>query len=563
MQNITVLGINDGHNAGAALVRNGKVLAALQEERLRNIKNYSGTPGMAIQKVFEIAKLSPQEVDIIAIVSLNRVYAPLAEEPLKVKLFEKLSPLVHSHSFSKLYVGILHKFRPMKELKKIFSELGIADKETVFIEHHKAHAALAYYQSPFNDALVLTLDGAGDGFCATVNVGSGYGIRRIASTTYYDSPGNSFYSEITGYLGMKRWEHEYKVMGLAPYGRPEYCVREMEKIIRINPSSPLEFQNTIGACGTQVQKKLRKLLAGQRFDNVAAAAQKHFENLVTRWVKNAVEAAGIHSIACSGGSFLNVKANKLIREMQEVESAFFAPASDDGGTPVGAALKAYYQFCKREGIKPEKHELSDLYYGAEYSDEQIEHALKEKNLLHKAQRFDDLESEIAGFLTSGKIVARFTGRDEWGPRALGNRSILADPRDLRVVRRLNMAIKMRDFWMPFAPSILESRMSEYLIDAKPARYMIEAFDATEKAEEIIAALHPYDRTARPQTVNEWNPSYRRILEEFESITGIGGVLNTSFNLHGFPIVGTPETAVDTFENSGLDALAIGSYLLVK
>lgn len=564
MPEVTVLGINDGHSAGAALVQDGEVVAAIQEERLKNIKNYSGTPAGAIKAVFDISGISPQEVDIIAIVSLNRVYAPLAEMPLKVRLFEHISPLLHSHLFSKYYVKTLHKFRPMKALKKLFTTLGLGEKETVFIEHHLAHAALAYYQSPFKEeTLILTLDGAGDGLSSTVNICDGNGITRIASSTYYDSPGNSFYSEITGYMGMKRWEHEYKVMGLAPYGKAEYCIKEMEKIIRINPKRPLEFQNTINACGTRIQRKLRKMLAEKRFDNIAAAAQLHFERLVTGWVRNAIEKTGISKIACSGGSFLNVKANKAVREMEEVEDAFFVPTCDDGGTPVGAALEAYHSYCIREGIKPRKYVLADLYLGREFSDDKIKEALAREGLDQKAVHSDALEQEIARLMSEGKIIARFNGRDEFGPRALGNRSILADPRDSRVIRRINMAIKMRDFWMPFAPSILETRMKDYLLDARPARYMIEAFDTTEKADEIIAGLHPYDRTARPQTVNGWSPSYRAILEEFEAITGVGGILNTSFNLHGYPIVGTPEVAIQTFLNSGLDALAIGNYLAVK
>lgn len=170
---------------------------------------------------------------------------------------------------------------------------------------------------------------------------------------------------------------------------------------------------------------------------------------------------------------------------------------------------------------------------------------------------------IGELVAQGKVVARFNGRLEWGPRALGNRSILASARDYRTVWRVNFMIKHRDFWMPFAPTILEERMNEYLVNAKPARYMILSFDTTEKREEIIAAIHPRDFTCRPQTLNEWNPRYRKVLESFEKITGVGGLLNTIFNLHGYPIVGTPELPIWTFENSKLDALAIGNYLVIR
>lgn len=561
-KDVVVLGIHDGHNAGAALVKNGVVLAAINEERLNNIKNYSGPPLESIKKVFQIAQVEPSIVDIIAMVGLLRTHAPLKERPFHTKVYERLTPYVHSHAFCHMLVKVLHRFRKMHELNKLFQELAISEREIFFIEHHLAHAACAYYQRPWKDkTLVLTLDGAGDCLSSTVSIGQGFNIKRIASSTHYDSLSNNLYSEITGYLGLKRWEHEYKVMGLAPYGRPEYCLEEMRKLVRINPEKPLEFQNTSGIYLSQIQPLFRKKLAEQRFDNVAAACQTYFEELVTKWVANCVKETGIRRLACGGGSFLNVKANKIIREMRGVRDAFFYPAADDGGTPVGAALEAYYRFCEREGIEPKRCALEDLYYGAEYDDEYVKFVLKKTGWVKKAKHIRDIEGEIATLLTKGEIIARLSGRDEWGPRALGNRSILADPRDPRVIRKINSAIKHRDFWMPFAPSILEEKMDNYLIDARPARYMIEAFDTSDKADEIIAALHPQDKTARPQTVNEWNPSYRRILKGFQRITGVGGILNTSFNLHGYPIVSTPEVALWTLEQSELDGLAIGNWLV--
>jgi carbamoyltransferase len=270
-------------------------------------------------------------------------------------------------------------------------------------------------------------------------------------------------------------------MGLAPYGKADYDIDVMRSLIRINPHEPLEFQNTSGKCGTQVQRVLRKKLAGARFDNIAAACQKHFEDLMVRWVRNAVATTGSRRIACAGGLFLNVKANKLLRELDEVEDAFFYPACDDGGTPAGAALEAYYRFCERDGRKPERHALGPIYYGSEFGDEELVRALKTKGWWDRAERMDNLDAHAGELVAKGKIVARFDGGAEWGPRALGNRSILADPRDLSVIKRIYSVIKQRDFWMPFAPSILEERMEEYLTDPRPARYMIEAFDTKEGA----------------------------------------------------------------------------------
>ncbi|MFX0195386.1 MAG: carbamoyltransferase [Candidatus Hodarchaeota archaeon] len=566
-RSITVLGLHDGHDAGAALVQDGKILAALQEERPRNIKHYSGTPEISMRQVFEIANVHPSEVDIIAVAGLVRTHAPYKENLLRVRLFERFTPFIASRTFAKLYVKILHKFRNMKTLKKCFDELGITDKTVIFIEHHLDHAMAAYHLSPWSyeePVLIFTADGAGDGLSSTVNIGQNGKIKRIAESIYYDSVGNVFYSEITRYLGLKPWDHEYKVMGLAPYGKAEYCIEQMKKIIRLNPKNPLVFQNTISAYSVSVQSKLKTLLSGQRFDTIAAATQLWFEKLMISWIHNAIKKIGIHKIACVGGLFLNVKANKLIAELSEVEEAFFFPAAGDDGTPVGAALQAYHEVCTWDGRKPEKDQLRDLYFGPTYGNEEIKEILKKTYWIRKAEFYDEIDALIGELITKGKIIARCNDRLEWGPRALGNRSILADARDLKVIRKINFAIKHRDFWMPFAPSILEDRMHDYLINARSAPYMIMAFDTTERRDDISAGLHPFDQTCRPQTVNStWNPGYRQVLESFQEYTGVGGLLNTSFNLHGYPIVCTPEHALWTLENSELDGLAIGNYLILR
>jgi carbamoyltransferase len=339
---IIVLGIHDGHNASVALVKDGAVSAAIHEERLVNEKNYSGTPRNSIKKVFEIANMHPDDVDLICIAGLIHSHAPLRERPFHVRLYERFAFLFRHHKMNQFLINLLHKRRKMDELHHIFRDIGIVNKEIMFVEHHFAHAACAYYQRPWDDeTLVLTLDGAGDGLCSTVNIGCDFNIDRIASTTAYNSPGNIFYSEITGYLGLKRWEHEYKVMGMAPYGIADYCIDEIREIVRLNPKRPLEFDNIIGAYATYVQKKLVNLLAEKRFDNICAATQKHFEELVRQWVKNTIDETDLHKVACAGGMFLNVKANKVLREMEEVDDIFLYPAAGDEGIAAGAALEGH------------------------------------------------------------------------------------------------------------------------------------------------------------------------------------------------------------------------------
>src|SRR3989344_2680494 len=243
-----VLGIHDGHNAGAALIKDGIVLAAISEERLTNIKNYSGPPILSIKEVYRITGIDPTATDLIAVGCLVRVGPPYADINWLGHLQVKLAPYLHSNLFAKSYVKILHLFRETKNLKSLFNELEIGTKPVIFVEHHLTHAATAYYQRPWADsAVILTLDGSGDGLSATVSVGEGLKIKRIAETTFYDSLSNNLFSEITGYLGMKRWEHEYKLMGLAPYGRDDGLLDELRQVIRINPRKPLEFKNTFNA----------------------------------------------------------------------------------------------------------------------------------------------------------------------------------------------------------------------------------------------------------------------------------------------------------------------------
>ena len=232
---------------------------------------------------------------------------------------------------------------------------------------------------------------------------------------------------------------------------------------------------------------------------------------------------------------------------------------------MGAALVGYYEMSIMSGRKPENVPLKDAYFGSSFSNEEIEESLKKHHLLDKAEYIDDIDVAVGELLAKdSNIVARFSGQMEWGPRGLGNRSIIANPSDHAVVRKINHAIKMRDFWMPFGPSILESRMQDYVVNPINAPYMILSFDTTEKRNEMTAAIHPYDLTCRPQTVSsDYNPGYEKVLKSFENKTGIGAVLNTSFNLHGNPIVWSPEIAIDTFNNSELDVIALGNYLLKK
>jgi carbamoyltransferase len=447
--------------------------------------------------------------------------------------------------------------------------LGVPFERVVFVEHHVAHAAAAYYGlgNFDDDVLVLTCDGAGDGLCATVSIGRRGRLQRLHEVAQADSVAN-IYAMTTFIMGMVPLEHEYKLMGLAPYADPkgsDRIFKQLERLIRFEPGRPLGWQRAADCPETYCSYQFfERLFERQRFDWIAGGLQKFTEAVLTRWVRNCVKETGIRRVAASGGIFMNVKANKQIMELSEVEELFVYPSCGDETNAMGAAYSVY---AEKGGIA-KMSPLHDLYLGPEFSDADIGRALKGFSFQSAVtySHVPPIEPRVARLLAEGQVVARFKGREEFGARAQGNRSILANPSDPAVIRVINEAIKSRDFWMPFAPSILEECAEDYLVNPKriAAPYMILSFDTTARRSEIRAAIHPFDFSVRPQEVSfAWNPDYHVLLQEFKRLTGIGGVLNTSFNLHGYPIVSSVEDALDVLDRSGLRYLAIGNWLVQK
>jgi len=435
------------------------------------------------------------------------------------------------------------------------------------VEHHTCHAASAYFGSGSHSGTVLlTCDGEGDGVCATVGVGKGKEIERLAETPSDNSLGN-LYSRVTFLLGMKPLDHEYKVMGLAPYADRSGVDESFEilrQFVRRSRKHPLQFENTRKVPSQFYYDILSRELANHRFDWIAGAIQKLTEELMLEWAKVAIETTGLSKIACSGGVFMNVKTNMRLMEDLDHSGLVIFPSCGDESAAIGAAY-----FVASQGSSDRISPIGPLYLGPEYGEEDVKKTLDKTELTqgYRIEQYSDIEGMIGELLAKGAVVARMKGRMEWGARALGNRSILANPSNLDVVRKINRMIKMRDFWMPFAPTLMDSSQGRYLLNPKsqPAPYMILAFRTVEESRrQITAALHQYDFTARPQILEEsWNPDYYRILRLFEEKTGIGGVLNTSFNLHGEPIVCSVEDAIDTMRRSELENLTLGDYLITK
>src|SRR3989344_1482890 len=587
-----VLGINSSHCATACVLINGKIVACISEERLTRIKNQSGLPVNAVKEVLNEAKLKANDIDSVAFsfedMAINTGYSVLdAGEKDSWRLSNPLFPLVWKikewmlakiPSSRNAYIflqEVFYKnfmFPKMKEglLSTFEKKTGISKEKVMFVDHHTAHAYTAYYGSSEywkDKKLILTLDAMGDGVCATVSIGENEKVKRIATTSFGNSIGD-LYAYVTRYLGMKMGEHEYKVMGIAPYASQKYVDKVYEKIkdwVWVNKNE-LTF-------GTKVfshvfYKFLDKPFRNERFDNISGAIQKLTEKVIVDWVSAAIKKTKISDVVCAGGVFMNVKVNQKIMEMAHARNLFIFPSCGDESTAVGSAYYVYEKEKNKNknlpGIKP----ITNLYWGLEYSDAYISKILKRKEFKHyKVERVGDMEKRIAKMISERKIVARFKGKMEWGARALGNRSILTHPQNMEGIRDINEQIKSRDFWMPFACSIILERMKKYLVNPKNINgpYMILAYNTNkEGAVKLRAAIHQYDFTARPQEVRrEFNPDYYRLILEFEQLTGIGAVLNTSFNLHGYPIVCSPEDALYVFENSGLEYLALENYLVSK
>ncbi len=571
-----VLGIHDGHNSGACILQDGKVVAAVSSERLSRVKNDTGYSAAAVAEALKIAAVKPSDISTVAIASTQRStkewfmqtdtwYKPrlpgiAAEAEFAFPPLRSLYPAINfaTRTFIKRV-----PFNNSSLAARIKKDFGFENARFSFVDHHLCHAAASYYGRPWNDdTLILTLDGRGDGLCATVSIGSGTEIKRISST----KGGHSIaevYLGVTSFLGMKPLEHEYKVMGLAPYASKQHGDKAagiFDGLIRVNDD--LSFKSRIR---TNVSYYwIRKRFARQRFDNAAYAVQKFTENLAIGWVKKAVAKTGIRNVVLGGGLFMNVKLNKLVLELPEVKKLFIMPSCSDESLMIGAAMAEH---AKASGRRPEP--LKGIYYGGSFGNDYVKDFLAKNGVpkKYRVQQPSDVNGAVAELLAKNEVVARCAGRMEFGARALGNRSILANPSSFSNVRLINQMIKSRDFWMPFAPSILAEAEREYIVNPKsmPSPYMILAFDSVEKnRDEIVAAMHQYDFTVRPQVVEKpYNSDYHAIIKQFQKHSGIGAVLNTSFNLHGFPVVYSPEDAYYVFENSGLQHLQLNDFLISK
>jgi len=569
-----ILGLGDHIDCGSALIQDGRVLAAINDERLVREKMVFGVPRESIKAILAMTGVRPDQIDAVAVGTRNQHLVPeytdfrqgwfgLKRSKAKQLLFDVGSQLARFHdSLPWLETGYYFIRQPFynkrrRALPKILREEFGITAPVRFIDHHYCHATSAYYSSGFGpDATLITLDGGGDGVSAKAfDVTSGR-IREIAKVGSFHSLG-AFYSYITQICGFKAGRHEGKITGLAAHGKPIY-VDVLNRLLTYRDGT---FVNEGNIFFHSALAELQKRLPAD-FDraDLSASIQQHAEHLSVEFTRHWVRHTGHGDVALAGGVCANVRVNQKIHEMSEVDRCFVHPGMSDCGMGIGAALAAWYDRADRPALNTRC--LDHVYLGTSYTDAEIARALDQAEVDYRQP--GDLEGEVARLLTEGAVVARFDGAMEYGPRALGNRSILYQPTDPSVNDWLNQALVRTEF-MPFAPSTLDeerTRCFQGTAGAEwTARFMTITFDCTEDMKAKCPGVVHIDGTARPQLVTrEDNPRYYRILEEYRRLTGLPAVINTSFNMHEEPIVCSPEDAIRAFKLGHLDYLAIGGFL---
>jgi carbamoyltransferase len=556
------LGISDAQtDAGVALVDNGRIICAVNEERFTRTKIQGGFPHKALKYILNSYKNESKHIEGIAIAGINT--PPLLSR--RLRFLQKLKFSINyprRHSFKDFLVD-LADFRLQVTYNKTVSKSHIRNikkqlrqhlpsrlqnKKMILVDHHYAHACAAYYRSPFQDTLVASFDGNGDGYSAKIYSVHKGEFQQVYSCKALDSLGE-YYSLITVYLGFKAHKHEGKITGLAAFGNAENVKETFP--FTFTKKGKLQYRSLFGLRGLDHLKTFNRY----RKEDIAAWLQEHTEKFISLSIRRQLHKTNHRNLCLVGGLFANVKINQKLHELPEVQNIFIYPAMGDMGLADGAAC----------AFERKQNTINAVYFGPEYTGEQVIRVLKKYGLRYTREK--NIELIIAHLLKEQKIIARYTGRMEYGPRALGNRSILASAVDSSINDKLNKQLKRTEF-MPFAPSILREHAKNCIVGLEGAEltasFMNIAFTVTPFMKQACPAAVHIDDTCRPQLVSqEQNQSFYSIIKEYYKLTGIPAIINTSFNIHEEPIVMTPEDAVHGFLKAKLDYLAIGNLLIRK
>jgi carbamoyltransferase len=555
------LGINYSqmHDSSACIVRDGELLFAVAEERLSRLKHDAGFPHLAIRACLDFAKSSPATLDEVCFGW--PAPGPLFRHDLKCFATGRMPfSYLNLLNSTRYFASMWHQGGGAKRFTQYF---GPVKARVRFVDHHLAHAISSYAYSGYSDAAVVVMDGRGAWEATSVWRGHDGRLDHVLTIPFPNSVGY-FYSEFTEFLGFQRNGDEWKVMGLAPYGQPGV---DLSAFIDPGAAPYRVHTKKLVASGAAPFAHMTSLLGpprvpesdiSDRHKNIAYAVQDACETAMTNVVRMAIEKTRCRNLCLAGGVALNSKANGKILASGLVEKMFVQPAASDDGVALGAALAPYLDRDSKLPNKPMRH----AYFGPSFEADAIELVLGTYKLRYT--HLQDPAETAAGLLSQGKILGWFQGRMEFGPRALGSRSILADPRDPEMNAKVNNAVKFREWWRPFAPSFKKEAAGDYLESATDSPFMVLTAQVRPEKRSVIPSVTHIDGSARPQTVEkEVNPLYWRLIDEFGKRTGVPVLMNTSFNLRGEAIVHTPTDAVRTFFSSGMDALVIGSFLVEK
>ena len=548
------------HDSAATLLKNGEVVAAAQEERFTRKKHDDSFPKNAIDYCLHEAQIKIDDLD----------YVIFYDKPL-LKFERILETFITSwpKSFLSFLKAMPVWLKSKLWIKQIIQKRLNYNGPILFSKHHTSHAASAFYVSPFNEATVVTIDGVGEWETTTIGYGHGSDLSISKCINFPDSLG-LFYSALTYYLGFKVNGGEYKAMGLAPYGNPEKYYDKVKKLIQLHDDGSYSlnqkyFAYTYGQ--TMTNANFDKLFDGkprkpespltQKEKDIAASMQCVLEEAVLNIIKHAYRIHPSDNLCLAGGVALNCVANEKILKNSQFKNVFIQPAAGDAGGALGAALYLWHAILKN----PKENEMKNAFLGPSFSNEEIERSLKKMQIPFLKKSQDEIIEIAALLLAKNHVIGWFQGRMEYGPRALGNRSILADPRDKKNWQRVNLKVKFRESFRPFAPSVLEDRSHEYFDGSCPNRFML--ITAPVKRPDIPAVTH-VNNSARLQTVNrDENKKYYDLIQRFENFTNCPVVINTSFNVRGEPIVCTPTDAIKCFLNTDIDYLFMENYMVSK
>jgi carbamoyltransferase len=575
-----ILALNAYHgDVSAVLLRDGQLVAALEEERFRRIKHWAGFPTQAIQRCLAIAGISGRDVDHVAI----------SRDP-KANLLKKSVYALTKRADPSWILDRVKNARKVRDFHGPLAQaLGVAVDDLPkihYVEHHPAHLASAFFVSPFDDAAVCAIDGFGDFVSTSMANGRGNSLE-VLDKVYFPHSLGILYTAVTQYLGFMGYGDEFKVMGLAPYGAPRH-VDELRELVMLRRGGAfaldldyfshwsdgvqMEWDDGYPSLGRVYTDKLEKLLGPARgkdepltprHEDIARSLQAVYEECAFHVLNGLYERTKNPRLCMAGGCAMNSVANGRIRANTPFTDVYIQPAAGDNGTALGAAYYVWNQLLRQ----PRSFVMEHGYWGTEYPDADVVRRIDARDdpeWTYTPASYDDealLCAEAARLIADGNVVGWFQGRMEWGARALGNRSIVADPRRADIRDLINLKIKFREKFRPFAPSILEERLHDYFVDAAPDPFMQQVYPVRPDKRAVVPAITHVDGSGRLQTVSEaTNPRYYRLIRAFETLTGVPLVLNTSFN-ENEPIVDTPDQALACFFRTRMDAIVVGNTIV--